>query len=218
MTAKQRANRERFKKAIAEAAKIRAKNPKLTQAEAVKKAWATIYKSPKKIGNAAKCRHVVCKKCGGVKSKIGATLNDVCSAKCVNAVKDQCECKCGGQFHKGNNSRELNKILNPKPKQGVLFGMKKTKKRPAKKTASHKDTKCHNVNIRVMSGVKVYGSPENILKEIEYWQKQVDKLRAEYKSEKGKIYKKSISQDIRMSKRWLEKYKRDLKNYLIKLK
>lgn len=53
MTAKQKANRERFKAAINEAAKIRAKNPKLTQAEAVKKAWAIIYtkKSPaKKVG------------------------------------------------------------------------------------------------------------------------------------------------------------------------
>jgi hypothetical protein len=53
MTAKQKANRERFKKAIAEAAKIRAKNPKLTQAEAVKKAWAIIYtkkKTEKKVG------------------------------------------------------------------------------------------------------------------------------------------------------------------------
>lgn len=53
MTAKQKANRERFKSAIAEAAKIRAKNPKLTQAEAVKKAWAIIYtnkKPAKKVG------------------------------------------------------------------------------------------------------------------------------------------------------------------------
>lgn len=49
MTAKQKANRERFKKAIAEAAKIREKNPKLTQAEAVKKAWAIIY-SKKRAG------------------------------------------------------------------------------------------------------------------------------------------------------------------------
>lgn len=53
MTERQKANRERFKAAINEAAKIRAKNPKLTQAEAVKKAWAIIYtkKSPvKKVG------------------------------------------------------------------------------------------------------------------------------------------------------------------------
>jgi hypothetical protein len=53
MTAKQKANQERFKKVIAEAKKIRVKNPKLTQAEAVKKAWAIIYNkksNPVKIG------------------------------------------------------------------------------------------------------------------------------------------------------------------------
>lgn len=75
MTAKQKANRERFKKVVAEAKKLRKKNPKLTQAQAVKQAWAIMY-SKKRAG-------------------VGA----------------------------------------------------------AKKTSSyHKDTKSHNVNIRVMSG------------------------------------------------------------------
>lgn len=46
-----------------------------------------------------------------------------------------------------------------KVKQGVLFGVKK-KAAPKKKTAkkkkinTHKDTKSHNVNIRVMSGTE----------------------------------------------------------------
>lgn len=48
ISAKQKANRERFKKVMAEAKKIRAKNKSLTQAEAVKKAWA-MYK-PTKVG------------------------------------------------------------------------------------------------------------------------------------------------------------------------
>lgn len=43
MTAKQKANRERFKKVVAEAKKLRKKNPKLTQAQAVKQAWAISY-------------------------------------------------------------------------------------------------------------------------------------------------------------------------------
>jgi hypothetical protein len=43
MTAKQRANRERFKKVVSEAKKLRQKNPKLTQAQAVKQAWAISY-------------------------------------------------------------------------------------------------------------------------------------------------------------------------------
>jgi hypothetical protein len=79
MTPAQKKNVARFKAAAAEAKKIRAKDPKLSQAEAVKKAFAKLY---------------------GVAS----------SAK---------------------------------------------KKAPAKAVrSSHKDTKSHNVNIRVMSGIK----------------------------------------------------------------
>ena len=43
MTAKQKANQARFKKVVAEAKKLRKKNPKLTQAQAVKQAWAITY-------------------------------------------------------------------------------------------------------------------------------------------------------------------------------
>lgn len=52
MTAKQKANRERFKKVVAEAKKLRKKNPKLTQAQAVKQAWAIFSKAGKgkKVG------------------------------------------------------------------------------------------------------------------------------------------------------------------------
>ena len=81
MTAKQKANQARFKKVVAEAKKLRKKNPKLTQAQAVKQAWAIMY-SKKKVGAAPK-------------------------------------------------------------------------KKAAKKSSSyHKDTKSHNVNIRVVSGTK----------------------------------------------------------------
>ena len=43
MTAKQRAARAKFKAVVKEASKLRKKNPKLTQAEAVKQAWAISY-------------------------------------------------------------------------------------------------------------------------------------------------------------------------------
>jgi hypothetical protein len=49
MTAKQKANQLRFKKVVAEAKKLRTKNPKLTQAQAVKQAWA-IFKKTGKVG------------------------------------------------------------------------------------------------------------------------------------------------------------------------
>jgi hypothetical protein len=48
MTAKQKANQARFKKVVAEASKLRKKDPKLTQAQAVKKAWAMF--TGKKVG------------------------------------------------------------------------------------------------------------------------------------------------------------------------
>ena len=152
MTAKQKANRERFKKVVAEAKKLRKKNPKLTQAQAVKQAWAIMY-SKKRAG--------------------------------VGAVKKKSA---------------------------------KKKAAPKKSSNYHKDTKSHNVNIRVMSGMGTYENPDKILYEIEFWQKQLDKLRAEYKSEKGKMYKHSITQDIRLAKKWLELNKQKLKKYITKIK
>lgn len=49
MTAKQKAARAKFKAVVKEAGKLRKKNPKLTQAEAVKQAWAISY-SKKRAG------------------------------------------------------------------------------------------------------------------------------------------------------------------------
>lgn len=95
------------------------------------------------------------------------------------------------------------------------------KKHAVKKSVAksyHKDTKSHNVNIRVMSGIGSYDNPERILYEIEYWQKMLDKLRNEYKSDKGKMYKSSITADIRLSKKWLEVNKNKLKKVLSKMK
>ena len=57
MTAKQRAARAKFKAVVAEAKKLRKKNPKLTQAQAVKQAFAISYskqRAGKKVGAAPK--------------------------------------------------------------------------------------------------------------------------------------------------------------------
>jgi len=56
MTVKQKAARAKFKAAIAEAKKLRAKNPKLSQAQAVKQAWAILYSKDKakKVGSVKK--------------------------------------------------------------------------------------------------------------------------------------------------------------------
>jgi hypothetical protein len=53
MTVKQKAARAKFKMAIAETKKLRAKNPKLSQAQALKQAFAILYskdKNVKKVG------------------------------------------------------------------------------------------------------------------------------------------------------------------------
>lgn len=92
MTAKQRAARAKFKAIVKEASKLRKKNPKLTQAQAVKQAWAISYS---KAG----------------KSRVGAA---------------------------------------PKKKAAPT----RVKAKKSKRTSEmHTDTKSHNVNIRVVSGL-----------------------------------------------------------------
>jgi hypothetical protein len=107
----------------------------------------------------------------------------------------------------------------------TVSGVKKAA--PKKVNGSHKDTKSHNVNIRVVSGTKYfndpkakynYNDPNYVLGELLFWQNQLDKLRAEYKSPERKQYKTSIKQDILLSKKWVDTYKKKLKDLLIKLK
>lgn len=57
MTTKQKAARAKFKAVVKEASKLRKKNPKLTQAQAVKQAWAISYskkRAGKKLGKTHK--------------------------------------------------------------------------------------------------------------------------------------------------------------------
>lgn len=96
MTAKQRAARAKFKAVVKEAQKLRKKNPKLTQAQAVKQAWAISY-SKERSGT----------KLGAVKKK------------------------------KATKKKSATKV----------------KAKKSKSTEMHTDTKSHNVNIRVVSGI-----------------------------------------------------------------
>jgi len=59
----------------------------------------------------AECNHKKCARCGGVtvKNRFLGSVSDVCSPKCLNATRDMCECKCGGEFHKGRNFNEFKK-------------------------------------------------------------------------------------------------------------
>lgn len=100
MTAKQKAARANFKKAVTDAQKLRKSNPKLTNAQALKQAFAKN------------------KKVGAVKNKA--------------AVKKAA----------------------PKKKAAVKKSSLKKKAATKKADSIHKDTKSHNVNIRVVSGIK----------------------------------------------------------------
>lgn len=113
MTAKQRQARAKFKAVVQEAKKLRKKNPKLTQAQAVKQAFAIAY------------------------SKSG-------KSKRVAAIKI---------IEKGESKKTKPKAIyqQKRTKKGTYKGLKKV---GATMNKSHKDTKSHNVNIRVVSGYK----------------------------------------------------------------
>lgn len=115
MTAKQRQARAKFKAVVKEAAKLRKKNPKLTQAQAVKQAFAISYSKERKG-----------EKLGAVKKK---------SATKVKATK-------------------------------------------RKGTEMHTDTKSHNVNIRVVSGIddQMSAIRNNLEKSIDYYMQMIAKI------------------------------------------
>jgi hypothetical protein len=122
MTAKQKAAREKFKKVVAEAGKLRKKNPKLTQAQAVKQAWA-------------------------IQKKVGA----------IKIIE------------KGENKSAKPKATyqQVRTKKGTYKGLKKVGALPKKKASAskritdiHKDSKSHNVNIKVVSGLHTIGEIE----------------------------------------------------------
>lgn len=135
MTAKQKANRERFKKVVAEAKKLRKKNPKLTQAQAVKQAWAIMYSKGKKVAGYSKERTTIHKRATKWAKQI----------KGKNPDLDKKSVLARAYEHAG---------YGPLQKVGAVK-KKATKKKaaPKKSTSYHKDTKSHNVNIRVMSGI-----------------------------------------------------------------
>ena len=163
MTAKQKAARANFKKAVTEAQKLRKSNPKLTQAQALKQAFAAN------------------KKVGAVKKKAA-------------------------------------------PKKAA------PKKAAPKKVASkritdiHKDSKSHNVNIRVVSGIDSIVS--KTMKDISETKKIIleqsellERLQQSYKRMKNKENKELLMMDIKTLKNnFIPHNKRYLKQLQISLK
>ena len=179
MTAKQKANQARFKKVVAEAKKLRKKNPKLTQAQAVKQAWAMTYsKKDVSVGatnKKAKYKYEVYN--GGDELMQSFVEKDralqLMSYLIRNGFEEPYYVKYNG------------KIISEQ-KLGAIKKKSKTTKVKAKKgkrtSEMHTDTKSHNVNIRVMSGIKkISGIPhkakyyiktkKNGIEHIEYFDK-----------------------------------------------
>jgi hypothetical protein len=180
MTAKQKAAREKFKKVVAEAGKLRKKNPKLTQAQAVKQAFAMqkkvgaikiIEKGETKSSKAKAVYQQVRTKKGTFKGlkKVGAVKKKAAPKK--SAPKKSVEVS---KMSKKQLQNALTKKLSDSGiskdflKNNFVFeklGSIKKKAAP-KKVASkritdiHKDSKSHNVNIRVVSGLPSYKDPD----------------------------------------------------------
>jgi hypothetical protein len=181
MTAKQKAARAKFKAVVAEAKKLRKKNPKLTQAQAVKQAWAIEYsKSGKKKPAKKKVGAIkIVEKGESKKTKPKATYQVKRTAKGtykglkkVGAVrKTQDVWEVYGYYPTGkevvytaSNSNEAKSIVKDYKKNEPYIRftiapkrLKKVgavKKKSASKSSYHKDTKSHNVRISVVSGYK----------------------------------------------------------------
>ena len=121
----------------------------------------------------------------------------------------------------GKKVGAVKKKAAPKKKAAKKAAKKKVAKKaaPKKKAAvrnygSHKDTKSHNVNISVVSGIQTY---EQLIRQIKEWEKIISELNKEYKITTPE-YKSNIRKDISLAKFWLKNKKIQLKKELSKPK
>lgn len=101
MTAKQKAARAKFKAIVKEAGKLRKKNPKLTQAQAVKQAWAISY-GKKKSASVSGVKKKTAKKKSAVKSYHKDTKSHNVNIRVISGIDDR----------KKHIISELNRTLN----------------------------------------------------------------------------------------------------------
>lgn len=101
------------------------------------------------------------------------------------------------------------KAAPKKATQTTLFGVKKAApKKKAPERSSHKDTKSHNVNIRVVSGVtNMYTVRDRIEEEIRYQLAMVDSFKLKKKN-------KTITPEEQKRLLYLPKYIKSLKTQL----
>ena len=188
MTAKQKANQARFKKVVAEAKKLRKKNPKLTQAQAVKQAWAIMY-SKKKVAGYSEERNKIHKEATKWIKHNKKRKPDISKKDLIRTSYDQA-------------------AFGPAPKVGAV------KKKAAKKSSSyHKDTKSHNVNIRVMSGVdsNMYKIRDGFEDTIKFYLQAIDRIKKDtiHMSSMEKLRALSVIKDYKKTIIKLKKQLRD---------
>lgn len=200
MTAKQRAARAKFKAVVAEAKKLRKKNPSLTQAQAVKQAWAISYSKAgkSKVGY----------------SKARQTVNKNATAWLKNRKytgKDDGESK----KEKIQKAYELAPYGKPQKAVGKIKkkSATKVKARKSRSTEMHTDTKSHNVNIRVMSGIRDENLKQidlinsNIIK----WRRIMYVLEDDLFNAKSSQEKAAIKKEIRTAKYYIKTLEDTLK-------
>lgn len=195
MTAKQKAARAKFKMIVAEASKLRKKNPKLTQAQAVKQAWAIakkgkiaaikiIEKGESKSAKPKATYQQVRSKKGTYKGlkKVGIipiskfNVNDkVYSYQNKNYLAPISYVKFVPYISLSEPNKNDKFVYKLKLKDGFsnwineeslskrkIIGATKSKVKATRKKSSemHTDTKSHNVNIKVVSGMPSYKDPD----------------------------------------------------------
>ena len=198
MTAKQRQARAKFKAAIKEAGKLRKKNPKLTQAEAVKQAWAILYSKEKKG------------------EKIGYSKEREKLHKNATAWLKKRKKLDSDKSKKDRVSLAYQQAPFGRPGVGAIKkkSATKVKAKKGKSTEMHTDTKSHNVNIRVVSGINTNTIQEikRILELEEKWKKVLFILEGQKKVEKNFTNKKLLSRDIMKVKNVIKDLKKNISN------
>lgn len=131
MTAKQKANALKFKKAIAEAKKLRAKNPKLTQPQAVKQAFAILYKTGKVAGT----------KKANAKSYDKDSKSHNVNIRVVSGVKS----KVGYSKERKETHKALTKAIKSQPKELFPYSKKQSIVKAGKKYFDEMSKKLHTI-------------------------------------------------------------------------
>lgn len=194
MTTKQRQARAKFKAAIKEAGKLRKKNPGLTQAEAVKQAWAILYSKERKgekIGYSKEREKIHKAATAWLKhrKKMRRDEDEDKKEKVSRAYQQ-------APFGKPGSVGAVKKKSAPKKKSAT-----KVKAKKSKTTEMHTDTKSHNVNIRVVSGIddQMTAIRNNLEKSIDYYMSRIATVQNSYGrlDAKDKILAKKLLKDTR---------------------